>query len=572
MHNLKLASVDVLVATPQQSSKLKVETLEAMILLSGSCHSFVEISTNDCSPDLDHLQHCNNSNYAYQFNCGSNSSSPLDDCTSQSHCSSNNHSTTTCDPPPSTCNDDSKNPQDQCDDSDPPVTNDDFDSILEWNEIMLNANAADHALAKPDQAGPILTARAFAMVSAAMYDAYNSVEHIGDKYLTSVEYTSGANTDAAVTQAAYQTLVELFPQQKATFDAELAESLARIADGASEDLGRHVGIRVAEAIIVARENDGYDQFSTNTYVASGLPGFHNVDPLNPNQGFYAPNAVNIAPFAVQSADQFQSDPIDDGTAEGRQEFMNSEKYLKAYKEVKELGGDGITTPTSRTAEQTEIGIFWGYDGRPNIGTPPRLYNEVARVIAEDQGNSEAENAKMFALINISMADAGITSWNTKYDDALWRPILGIRGGDLDLNADTVGDATWTPLGAPASNPRPGETNFTPNFPAYTSGHATFGAAAFQTIARFYGTDDIAFSFVSDEFNGKTLGSDGVVRPLVERSYNSLTEAKVENAQSRIYLGIHWAFDASDGIIMGDSVADYIFDNTLKSKTKTSTIA
>ena len=460
--------------------------------------------------------------------------------------------------------------QDDCNDE-PPVA-DDFDSILEWNEIMLNANAADHALATPEQGGPILTARAFAIVSAAMYDAYNSVEHIGEQYLVTAQLTNGANADAAVAQAAYEALVELYPSQKATFDAELVESLSRITDGASEDLGRRVGIEVAHAIIAAREVDGYDDFSVDTYTPNGQPGFHNVDPLHPNQGFYAPNAQDIDPFAVESADQFQSKRIDDGTPEGRLEFMNSEKYLKAYEELKDFGGDGVITPTKRTAEQTEIGIFWGYDGRPELGTPPRLYNQIAREIADQKGNTEADNARMFALMNISMADAGITSWNTKYDDALWRPILGIRGGDLDANPETIGDANWTPLGAPASNPRPGETNFTPNFPAYTSGHATFGAAAFQTIARFYGTDDISFSFVSDEFNGVTRGVDGEVRPVVERSFSNLTEAKLENAQSRIYLGIHWAFDASDGIVMGDSVADYVFDNTLKPNTKSSATA
>ena len=342
--------------------------------------------------------------------------------------------------------------------------------------------------------------------------------------------------------------------------------LARIANGASEDLGRAVGKHVADQILAAREVDNYDKLNASgRYVPNGEPGFHDVDPLHPYQGFYGTGAVEINPFAVRSADQFQSVPLDDGTPEGRLEFMKTEEYRKAFQEVKTMGGDGITTPTARTSEQTEIGLFWAYDGRPDIGTPPRLYNQIVRQIAEQEGNSEAENARLFALVNISMADAGITAWNTKYDDALWRPILGIRGGDVDGNPDTVGNADWQPLGAPASNPHPGDSNFTPNFPAYTSGHATFGAATFQTLARFYGTDDIQFSFVSDELNGKTIDADGSVRPLVERSFSSLTQAKMENAQSRIYLGIHWAFDATDGVRMGDSVANYVFNNILGPK-------
>ena len=162
-----------------------------------------------------------------------------------------------------------------------------------------------------------------------------------------------------------------------------------------------------------------------------------------------------------------------------------------------------------------------------------------------------------------MFDAGLTSWNNKYDDAFWRPIMGIRNGAIDDNPETQGFENWTPLGAPASNPRPGETNFTPPFPAYTSGHATFGAAAFQILTRFYGRDDISFTFVSDELNGVTRDADGSIRPLVSRTFDSFTEAKLENAQSRIYLGIHWAFDRDDGIRTGDEVADFVFDNSLR---------
>ena len=141
--------------------------------------------------------------------------------------------------------------------------------------------------------------------------------------------------------------------------------------------------------------------------------------------------------------------------------------------------------------------------------------------------------------------------------------MGVRKGDADGNPATIGDSNWTPLGAPASNPRPGDTNFTPPFPSYTSGHATFGAAAFQILTRFYRRDNIAFSFVSDEFNGVTKDADGQTRPRIKRSFQSFTEAKLENAQSRIYLGIHWAFDRDEGIKQGDQVANYVFDHVLQ---------
>jgi hypothetical protein len=439
------------------------------------------------------------------------------------------------------------------------------DVILEWNEIMLDANALDHSLASQDQGGPILTARAFAIVSAAMYDAYNSVASVGEKYLVKAPLAKTADVDAAVAQAAHDTLVALYPSQAETFDAALTTTLARVRNGLREIQGRVVGAYVADVVLDARADDGADHLGDAIYDANGLPGFHTVDPMNPNQGYYAAGAMVMKPFAVDSLDQFEARRLDDGTPEGRMEFMASQEYSDAFEEVVRLGGNGTTSPTERTDEQTNTSIFWAYDGRPGLGTPPRMYNQIATAIARQEGNTEGENARMFALLNIAMADAGFTAWNNKYDDAFWRPVMGVRYADLDGNPDTQADASWIPLGAPASNPRPGEINFTPPFPAYTSGHATFGAAVFETLARFYGRDDISFSFVSDELNGMTLGADGQPRDVVERSFDSFTEAKLENAQSRIYLGIHWRFDADDGIATGDQVADYVFENFLEPK-------
>ncbi|MEX2114438.1 MAG: hypothetical protein WD845_14685, partial [Pirellulales bacterium] len=418
------------------------------------------------------------------------------------------------------------------------------DVILEWNEIMLDANAYDHSLAKPEQGGPILTARAFAIVSAAMYDAYNSVESIGERYLVKAPLAKTADVDAAVAQAAHDTLVALYPSQVETFDAALTTTLARVRNGLREIQGRVVGAYVADVVLDARADDGADHLGEAMYDPSGLPGSHTVDPMNPLQGYYAAGAMDMTPFAVDSLDQFEARRLDDGTPEGRMEFMASQEYADAFEEVVRLGGNGTTSPTERSDEQTDIGIYWAYDGRPGLGTPPRMYNQIATTIAVQEGNTEGENARMFALLNIAMADAGFTAWNNKYDDAFWRPVMGVRYADLDPNPDTQVDAGWIPLGAPASNPRPGEIDFTPPFPAYTSGHATFGAAVFETLARYYGRDDISFSFVSDELNGVTLGSDGQPRLVVERSFDSLTDAKLENAQSRIYLGIHWRFDAA----------------------------
>src|SRR5207248_4540491 len=173
-------------------------------------------------------------------------------------------------------------------------------------------------------------------------------------------------------------------------------------------------------------------------------------------------------------------------------------------------------------------------------------------------------ARLLALVNVAMADTGIATWESKYHYEYWRPVTGIRESDAgmgptglgDGNAATVGDPTFTPFGAPATNLT--GPNFTPPFPSYPSGHGAFGGALFETLRRFYGTDQIAFTFVSDELNGVTRDNSGNVRPLVPRSFSSLSQAEEENGQSRIYLGIHWRFDKTAAIAQGRRVADYVF--------------
>jgi hypothetical protein len=430
------------------------------------------------------------------------------------------------------------------------------DAVLRWNAVALDAIAADYNLdAPPSQPGPTATARALAIVQIAVYDAVNCIDHAATPYLLRVRMPHRSSIDAAVAEAAHVTLLALYPEQKATFDRALADDLAAIPDGRPERLGIRAGRLAARRILSARARDGVD--ATVTYDQPVMPGSFQTFDGEPEA--LGANWGRVRPFAMDAVTHFRS-PAPPA--------LTSALYAEAYNEVKALGGDGVHTPTARTAEQTEIGLFWAYDGAPGLGTPPRLYNQIAQVIARQEGNTEAENARLFALVNIALADAGIACWETKYTFNCWRPVRGIRqlgpgGEDLDDgNPATAADPTWTPLGAPVTNGPPGTSNFTPPFPAYSSGHATFGAALFRVLTRFYERDDIAFSFTSDELNGVNRDPDGTLRPLVTRGFTSFSQAALENAQSRIYLGIHWGFDRDQGLRQGEAIADYVFHHVL----------
>jgi hypothetical protein len=442
------------------------------------------------------------------------------------------------------------------------------DAVRHWNEIALNANALDHvpvAPEGPEQLGPLRTARAFAIVHIAIFDAVNAIVGGYKSYTGLSPARKGASLHASIAQAAHDTLVELFPSQTKSFDALLAEDLSKIHDGRAKEDGIDLGRQAAAAILALRANDGSqhdEELYGDEYMAAAGLGKWRQDPIS-----QIPIALGsrwaelVTPFVLIAANQF---PVPPPPA------LNTPEYAAAFNEVKNYGGcgddpvacegefGGSVTPTMRTPEQTQIGIYWGYDGTPSLGTPPRLYNQIAVQIAEQNGSDVVELARLLALVNVAMADAGLACWETKYREEFWRPITGIRKAADDGNDDTVGDINWTPLGAPASNKI--GPDFTPPFPAYVSGHATFGAAMFETLRKFYRTDRIRFTFVSDEFNGVTRDNQGIVRPLIPRSFKSLSEAEEENGQSRIYLGIHWAFDKSEGILQGRKVGDYVFAN------------
>lgn len=440
-------------------------------------------------------------------------------------------------------------------------------SILYWNDVALEANRVSHMDGSKEQNGPTLSSRALAIVHLAMHDAFISIEDTNyAPYIPNLPSPpSGASAQAAVAGAAHATLSILYPNQKTFFDRKLAES------GGALDRGHHFGRQVARAILEDRAED--PTASDAGYVPSFARGRHRVDPDNPGQGFHGPfYGARSKVFAVRKRFQLDPPPFDD------------DEYLEALRQVRGLGIASELMGTvpkgfeKRKIDQTVIGTYWAYDGAAEIGTPPRLYNQIVRRIAIARKNSDAQNARLFALVNVAMGDAGILAWEQKYKHDLWRPVIGIREHDRSMglaaqarkNIVEDTDVGWLPLGAPATNSlryldfgRHTESfpfnqaihgrvkNFTPPFPAYPSGHAAFGAAAFYIAKLFYkqnsrDEDDLFddLDFVSDEFNGVNQDNRGTIRPRHLRSFpGGLWRMIRENAESRVYLGVHWIFDA-----------------------------
>jgi hypothetical protein len=439
--------------------------------------------------------------------------------------------------------------------------------LLRWNRIAIDASGLDHTPVAPgenrvfgEQVGPCRAARAIAIVHIAMFEALNAIKGKYQSFVGMYEAPPKTNKTAAIAQAAAKTLIALFPSQKAHFETQLAADLNAISNGANKTNGIALGKASALAALGYCYNDGSahaePRYGIN-YTPEDAPGKWRQDPISQHPLALGSQWPTVRTMVMTSASQFRlpAPPA-----------LDSAAYAESYNEVKRLGGDGITTETERTADQTEAGIYWAYDGVPSLCAPPRLYNQIATQIANEFGSKDIELARLLALANVAMSEAGIASWDSKWFHDFWRPISGIRESDPgtgptglgDGNDATVGDPTFSPLGAPASNLT--GPNFTPPFPAYPSGHATFGGALFQTLRRFYGTDTHTFTFVSDEYNGVTLDNQGNPRPLIPRTFTTFSQAEEENGQSRIYLGIHWSFDKTGGIAQGRQVADWVFDH------------
>jgi hypothetical protein len=389
------------------------------------------------------------------------------------------------------------------------TSSDQSNAVLVWNRATLKA-------IEQDGTDPLFASRGLAMVQAAVFDAVNAI--VGTPaYYVHITAPAGASVEAAVDAAAHDVLGYLYPGQQATFDARFASQLALLPAGQAITDGETVGQAAGNAIIAMRANDGSQTFVD--FTSGTAPG--NWQPTPPA---YAepldPQWANLLPFALTSPDQFRSAGPPD---------LTSQQWADAVNQVESLGR---ATGSTRTADQTQIAQFW--NDASGTFTPPGHWNAIAEAVAQQAGNSLVDDARLFAELDVALADAGITAWNTKYFYDTWRPVTVIQGGGDGVNPGVTADPTWVPFLT------------TPNFPEYVSGHSTFSAAAATVLDAFFGTN---VSFSSTE---ETL-------PGVVRSFTSFDQAAQEAGVSRIYGGIHFSFSNTDGQTAGKAVANYVLN-------------
>lgn len=383
------------------------------------------------------------------------------------------------------------------------------DVATDWNALILDA-------IRTNRTSPPVASRQMAILHTAMYDAVNGIKPRYKHYRVRPNVPPVASPEAAAAAAAHRVMLALYPQHTATYDAALQATLSRIRNRVALKLGLRWGQHAAGEIMMWRSTDG--AATPIGYTPGTRPG-----DWQPTPPAFAPALLPqwgmVVPFGVQSTSLFRPPPPPP---------MTSPEWAAECNEVKRLGA---INSTERTADQTIIARFWANGA--GTETPPGHWNRIAHSISDQYGLSLQQNARLFALLNIALADAAIICWDCKFTFNFWRPVTAIRNADLDGNDATGKDETWTPLLA------------TPPFPEYTSGHSTFSGAASRVLERFFGTDDIVF----------TTDSDGT--PGHFRTFNKLSAAAHESAMSRLYGGIHFDSGNMVGLAAGRAAGENI---------------
>jgi hypothetical protein len=399
-------------------------------------------------------------------------------------------------------------------------------AVSEWNAIA----QAETVLLRPTAHGQM---RGIAMIQGAVYDAVNAIDRSRKPYLldpAKVRVGPRASLDAAAATAAYRVLLAITPEARhAGLDTAYQTTLARVPDGPSKQGGIRAG-EAAAAMLAARQNDGFMAAFTpviGTEAGKWRPIGWPATPAYDPDGYVG----NLKPFLIKSASEFRSKGPN---------ALTSAAYAKDFAEVKELGA---LTSTTRTADQTAAAVFWQF-------APIALWNPLARDLAARFKLDTADQARLYANVNLAAADASIACWNDKYHYGFWRPRAAIREAESDGNPATVADPNWESLFASATQTTP--PLGTPPFPDHPSGHGCLSGAVLQTLAYFFGRDKVAFTGVS----GRSLNG----TPIPPRRFLSFSQARQEIIDARVWGGIHFRTADRQGAWLGRQVARYVRTN------------
>ena len=387
------------------------------------------------------------------------------------------------------------------------------DQVIQWNQTLLQLLQTPGA-----QPATVHPTRSLAITQLAVYDAVNAIEGCNAPYLRGHPAPRAASPDAAAAAAAHTVLLALFPSQQPMIDSKYQDSLSQIGGGAHVRQGIRVGTDAAEAILAARANDG-SAATPPPFTPQAGPGEYQLTPPSFQQPMFTHWAA-VRPFALRTGDQFRPPAPPSVT---------SSRYTADFNEVKSLGQ---MNSAARTAEQTQIGQFWGAAPVQNV------WNQIAQTAGMAHQNTLAQNARMFAMLDTSVADGVIALYDSKYAYHRWRPVTAVQAADNDGNPDTAGDPAWTPLATTALDP------------SYAGAHAEISASAATALRAFFGSDR------------QDLSLTNATLPGVTRSFSSFSQAADEASVSRIYAGQHFRYDEDAGQALGGQVGDFVSTHIL----------
>ena len=392
------------------------------------------------------------------------------------------------------------------------------DEVSDWNHIMLEAT-----LVSPATPAPVST-RSTAIVQAAVFDAVNGIDPQYTPVHVGLTGPHNASKRAAAVQAAFATLIRLYPAQSDVLEQQRSASLTGIARGwgaeRSESIQQGIewGQTVADSIWDWRSNDGFAQ-TVPSFIGGNAPGEWRPTPPASLPGL-TPQLAHVTPWVIESPSQFRP-PAPPA--------LDSAQYTADFNEIKLVGS---SSSSDRTADQTQYALFW------NPGNPPDFWDPVATALAERHHFSLLQTAHLLAQVNLAMSDAIIGCWDAKYTYVSWRPITAIQLADTDGNPDTLADPTWMPL------------LVTPPFPGYPSAHSCASAAAARVLSHYFG-ENTAITVTNDALPGEV------------RSFGSFSAALAEIVDARVFGGIHFRTDCNAGQTLGDSVGEYVIKHSLR---------